>query len=965
MMATIFEPLLQVLIDAQTEIIMFLVAFLAHSVIFKKYKISGGHTAAPAGKAKIVATKPAAQKSSQQGATKSPRAAEPVATEDSSDASGATVPLVRALRELIQEEASCDTLTREIQLELKALPAGATTQVLACALEALGRATTSELLGAIRTVVRARSLKMGARLGELVLRGYLGLRLLRDFRETLRELEADCGDAPVSAGVHVLALRAALATPDLEESYKRLKDVAPGWKTTSPSAPQKGVLQHFARLASDRNSLPTLIRKLEECNLIEGWTLEIILVECARARDTATLLQVEGIARSRGVELTVAAYCALLRGASTHEGAVRTFTEAANRGLATDEFLVAAAGRASEANDTSLANSVLQMLPASPSNELAAAVVMLGVQGPLAGSNPDQAVLRLYEKHLANNDVLADAKTGKLVAEAALRCRRKDIFERLLIASPDDTQHVPRRVALLRSLSKERRLEAARAVVRSSHDRGASLIGALVEGALNSNDQAGAWGLVEVMLKAEMKPSHNVCSGFLKALTPGARYGEVDKIVGLLQHVEGGMDEGLLSAFCEAAIKAQQGDILQRQLRVWRGTNGVQIQGAHAIASVIRAYGYIKNPDGIWATWQEMHAGKIIPTRITLGCMVEALATNGEVDAAYEVIQEALNNPTMRHLVNAVIYCSVLKGFSHQKRFDRVWAMYQEMLQEKLVFSIVTYNTLIDACARSCEMKRVPQLLEAMARQRIEPNVITYSAVLKGYCQESRLDKAFEVLADMRTSKRFMPDEVTYNTILDGCARHGMYDRGLQVLEEMQQAGVPPSNFTLSVLVKLLTRSRQPDKAFELCEELCLKYNLKPNVHVYANLVQACTSNGDVKRGLGVLERMLSERIRPDARTYSLLMRACLLAGEAEQAAGLLRAGAGLEGPHPRIAHFGHNLLQPKGGLPSDLVAEIIEGIGGRGNEEHLAVSLIRDLRRLPGRLDPKLSMRFASRAVN
>merc|ERR1719223_29120 len=118
--------------------------------------------------------------------------------------------------------------------------------------------------------------------------------------------------------------------------------------------------------------------------------------------------------------------------------------------------------------------------------------------------------------------------------------------------------------------------------------------------------------------------------------------------------------------------------------------------------------------------------------------MTEALTQNGEAEGAYELINEMRKDEKWAPLINAVIYCSVLKGFSHQKRSDRLWAVYEEMLSQKLEFSIVTFNTLVDACSRNNEMSRIPALLKDMVAQGIPPNIITYSAIVKGYCQEDR-----------------------------------------------------------------------------------------------------------------------------------------------------------------------------------------------------------------------------------
>merc|ERR1719174_1341516 len=96
------------------------------------------------------------------------------------------------------------------------------------------------------------------------------------------------------------------------------------------------------------------------------------------------------------------------------------------------------------------------------------------------------------------------------------------------------------------------------------------------------------------------------------------------------------------------------------------------------------------------------------------------------------------------------------------------------------------------------------------------------------------------------------------------CARNNLVDEGLRLLEEMQNEGVAPSNFTLSLLVKLMNRARRLDRAFSIVEEISKKYRFHPNVHVYTNLIQGCASNQQLARGMSVLEQMIQERIVPE-----------------------------------------------------------------------------------------------------
>merc|ERR1719174_1813311 len=136
---------------------------------------------------------------------------------------------------------------------------------------------------------------------------------------------------------------------------------------------------------------------------------------------------------------------------------------------------------------------------------------------------------------------------------------------------------------------------------------------------------------------------------------------------------------------------------------------------------------------------------------------------------------------------------------------------------------------MIDACARVGRMESVSDLLEDMKKHGVRPNLITFSTMIKGHCQSGDIQTAFSLL------------------------------------EQMQAAGVQPSNFTLSVLVKLMNRARKLDQAFGLVQEISQKYNFKPNVHVYTNLIQACTSNRQLTRAMETLETMLRNNVYPES----------------------------------------------------------------------------------------------------
>lgn len=511
-------------------------------------------------------------------------------------------------------------------------------------------------------------------------------------------------------------------------------------------------------------------------------------------------------------------------------------------------------------------------------------------------------------------------------------------------------------------------LESMRCEGLSSNRSGDFLINAIVfNGLLHEAGKFNAdhaWSLFETMQGLGVKADQVTCSVLLKFFTPTTKASCLESVMACLAAFEEDIDEVLVGGSLEACLRVGRADLLVPLLKKLDASPHLSIKNSHTFGSVIRAYGYTHDVKGAWRTWREMKRLHISPISVTVGCMVEALTTNGDMEAGYELIQELWQDDATKGLVNAVIYGSLAKGFAQKRCFSRVWEVYDEMVARHMKFSMVTFNTLIDACARSGDLSRIPLLLKDIDAQGLKVGLITYGAILKGYCQVNRLNEAFDLVEDMKKTTNLEPDEIMYNTLLDGCARQGLYDRGMTVLDSMKASGVRPSNFTLSVLVKMANRSKKLERAFEMCEELCSQYNFRMNVHVFNNLIQACIQHQEFPRALDVLEHMLQERVKPDARTYSMLLRGCVELKRSEDAGGLLRSAFGLSGAHPCTSKARGASAQPQGGLPGELVSEILLALMDRCRAEDVAASLLVDLSRSAPYLkfDPKLRLRLTAR---
>jgi len=91
-------------------------------------------------------------------------------------------------------------------------------------------------------------------------------------------------------------------------------------------------------------------------------------------------------------------------------------------------------------------------------------------------------------------------------------------------------------------------------------------------------------------------------------------------------------------------------------------------------------------------------------------------------------------------------------------------------------------------------------------------------------------------------------------------------------------------------------KAKMLDKAVELSKMVEREYNMKPNLHVYTCLIQACVRNKQIRKSWELFGEMLCSKIAPDAITYGTVIQGCVYHSKFEQAMALVRHAYALDG---------------------------------------------------------------------
>ena len=148
--------------------------------------------------------------------------------------------------------------------------------------------------------------------------------------------------------------------------------------------------------------------------------------------------------------------------------------------------------------------------------------------------------------------------------------------------------------------------------------------------------------------------------------------------------------------------------------------------------------------------------------------------------------------------------------------------------------------------------------------------------------QECTLLKALQVLVEMETL--VLEIEVFNTLVVLWCFCWKRFLVSLGKLFSLRKAGVAPSNFTLSILIKLYGRCGDLRAAFRVVEEYPKRFDFRLNAQVYTCLMSTCIWSGDLPMAFEVYKTMLQDGCLADGKTLETLLKGCLKHQDAQKA---------------------------------------------------------------------------------
>jgi len=466
----------------------------------------------------------------------------------------------------------------------------------------------------------------------------------------------------------------------------------------------------------------------------------------------------------------------------------------------------------------------------------------------------------------------------------------------------------------------------------------------LLSGAIKLGNYKEAWNVIEEMDRRAIAPDAYVVSIMVQAARKAQNPRDADRLLTILDRSDVRLceDEVVFNTVLDACIFRRDRRRLQRTLEEYPSSK-VQ-PTVRTFGLLIKACSVLRRTRQCWDFWNEMVQERgILPIDVTLGCMIDALVEAQQVEEALALFQEWKT----RVKCDTIIYSTLIKGFSNLGDPERAMALYRDMRENNVQMNHIVYTALINAHTRNGLMTKAEALLEDMQKEGCEPNTITYSSLVKGHCTRGDLEAAFGLFHKMM-DLGFEADAVIFNTLLDGCVQKTNWSLGDELLAEMQRLEVQPTNFTLSIMVKMWSKRGELQKAFE-CVYSALKDPLgykRVDTQVGACIVGACIHNRNPQKALEVFEDMKTWKHfdGPDTNTYSALISGLPRYGLLRRAVALTEEACGVMETT--------NIGQDRRPLAANALRQLYRSLKQEGLMQELGVPLEGKLRRVGMKVD-------------
>lgn len=213
---------------------------------------------------------------------------------------------------------------------------------------------------------------------------------------------------------------------------------------------------------------------------------------------------------------------------------------------------------------------------------------------------------------------------------------------------------------------------------------------------------------------------------------------------------------------------------------------------------------------------------------------------------------------------------SLIQHYGRAGMFDHALKTYEQMDDLGAPRSVLSFNALLCACNHSRSFNRTSGLFSEFPKKfSFVPDAVSYSLLVKSYCDAGSLQMAMGVLKELE-DKGIEITAATFTPILVSLYKKGKVDEADKLWKDMQEKGCALDTAAYNVRM-MHAQKGKPENVKALIEEMT-SVGLKPDTISFNYLLTCFCNNGMMEEAKKVYEGLSENGCRPNAATFRTLI---------------------------------------------------------------------------------------------
>ncbi|KAG2239029.1 hypothetical protein Bca52824_089889 [Brassica carinata] len=269
------------------------------------------------------------------------------------------------------------------------------------------------------------------------------------------------------------------------------------------------------------------------------------------------------------------------------------------------------------------------------------------------------------------------------------------------------------------------------------------------------------------------------------------------------------------------------------------------VRGVVAWTAMITGYMKAKKVELAEAVLREMTVEKNL---VTWNAMISGYVENSRAEDGLKLFRAMLEEgtrPNSSGLSSVLLGCSELSALRFGRQVHQIVCKSSTLCND-----ITALTSLVSMYCKCGELGDAWKLFQGMEMR----DVVAWNAMISGYAQHGKAEKALSLFNEMRVNKKTRPDWITFVAVLLACNHAGLVDTGMEYFDSMvRDYRVEPRPDHYTCMVDLLGRAGKLEEALELIRSM----PFKPHAAVFGTLLGACRVHKNVELGELAAEKLL------------------------------------------------------------------------------------------------------------